>query len=123
MCLLCSSDNWPCKVDAHKIAWGGVEGHRKVQKVLPFGGLWGLVLGDILQNFISLSIKGVRCSFFVQIEAEVKGISYKKLISKSDLFEGILLVSKSRVVSQNSPLGVESQAQTPRTGQGILIKS
>ena len=38
----------------------------------------------------------------MQIEAEVKGISHKKLISKSDFFEGMLLVSKSRVKSQNS---------------------
>ena len=121
MCLLCSSGNWPCKVDAHKIAWGGVEGHRKVPKVLPFGGLRGLVLGAILQNFISLSIQGVRSSFFVQIEAEVKNISDKKLISKSDLFEEMHLVSKSKLKSQHSRLGVESQVQMPRTGQGTIF--
>ena len=97
MCLLCSSDNWPCKADALKILWGGVEGHRKVPKAVHFWGLRGLVLGAILQNFITLSIQRVKSSFFVQIEAEVKGISHKKLISKSDVFKGMLLVSKSRV--------------------------
>ena len=60
------------------------------------------MLGAILQNFITLSIQRVKSSFSVQIEAEVKGISHKKLISKSDFFEGMLLVSKSRVKSQNS---------------------
>ena len=95
MCLLCSSDNWPCKADALKISWGGVDGHRKVPKAVHFWGLRGLVLGAILQNFITLSIQRVKSSFFVQIEAEVKGISHKKLISKIDLFESTLLVSKS----------------------------
>ena len=56
MCLLCISDDWPCKADVLKIAWGGLEGHRKVPKVVHFGSLRGLVLGDILKNFISLSI-------------------------------------------------------------------
>ena len=79
-----------------------MEGHRKVPKVVHIGSLRGLALGAILQTFISLSIQRVRSSFFVQIEAEVKGISHKKLISKSDFFEGMLLVSKSRVKSQNS---------------------
>ena len=102
MCLLCSSDNWPCKADALKILWGGVEGHRKVPKAVHFWGLRGLVLGAILQNFITLSIQRVKSSFFVQMKAEVKGISDKKLISKSDFFEGMFLVSKSRVKSQNS---------------------
>ncbi len=102
MCLLCSSDNWPCKADSLKIAWGGVKGHRKVPRVVHCGGLRELVLGAILQNFITLSIQRVESSFFVQIEAEVKGISHKKLISKCDFFEGMLLVSKSRVKSQNS---------------------
>ena len=54
----------------------------------------------------------------MQIEAEVKGISHKKLISKSDLFESMLLVSKSRLKSKHTGLGVESQVHTPRTGQG-----
>ncbi len=99
--LLCSSDNWSCKADTLKIAWAGLEGHRKVPKVVQFGDLRGLVLGAILQNFISLSIQRVRSSFFVQIEAEVKGISHKKLISKRDFFEWMLLVSKSRVKYQN----------------------
>ena len=78
-----------------------MEGHRKVPKAVHLGGLRGLVLGAILQNFITLSIQRVKSSFFVQIEAEVKGISHKKLISKSDFFEGMLLVSKSRVKYQN----------------------
>ena len=56
MCLLCISDDWPCKADVLKIAWGGLEGHGKVPKVVHFGGLRGLVLGAILKNFISLSI-------------------------------------------------------------------
>ena len=117
MCLLCSSDNWPCKADALKIASGGVEGHRKVPKVVYFGGLRGLVLGTILQNFISLSVQRVRSSFFVQIEAEVKGSSHKKLISKSDFFEGMLLVSKSRVKYQN-PRTLALGARYRRQGQG-----
>ena len=54
----------------------------------------------------------------MQIEAEVKGISHKKLISKSDLFESMLLVSKSRLKSKHTRLGVESQVHMPRTGQG-----
>ena len=54
----------------------------------------------------------------MQIEAEVKGISQKKLISKSDLFESMLLVSNSRLKSKNARLGVESQVHMPRTGQG-----
>ena len=98
--------------------WGGVECHRKVPKVVHFGVLRGLVLGTILQNFISLPIQGVRSSFFVQIEAEVKEISHKKLISKNDLFEGMLFVSKSTVKSQNSRLAVESQVQMQGTGRG-----
>ena len=54
----------------------------------------------------------------MQIEAEVKGISYKKLISKSDLFESMLLESKSRVKSKNARLIVESQVHMPRMGWG-----
>ena len=126
MCLLCSSDNWSCKADTLNIAWGGVEGHRKVPKVVHYGGLRGLVLGAILQNFISLSIQRVRSSFFVQIEAEVKGISHKKLISKSDVFKGMLLVSKSRVKSQN-PRTLALKARYRRQGQGgvqlFLVRS
>ena len=56
----------------------------------------------------------------MQIEAEVKGISHKKLISKSDLFESMLLESKSRVKSKNARLVVESQVHMPRTGQGAF---
>ena len=56
----------------------------------------------------------------MQIEAEVKGISHKKLISKSDLFESMLLESKSRVKSKNARLGVESQVNTPRMGRGAF---
>ena len=103
--------------------WGGVECHRKVPKVVHFGVLRGLVLGTILQNFISLPIQGVRSSFFVQIEAEVKEISHKKLISKNDLFEGMLFVSKSTVKSQNSRLVVESQVQMQGQAGGIFLKS
>ena len=123
MCLLCSSDNWPCKADALKIVWGGVEGHKKVPNIVHFGGVRGLVLGVILQNFISLSIQGVRSSFSVQIEAKVKSISYNKLISTSGLFEGMLLVSKSWVKSQKSHLSIESLVKMPRTGQGTILKS
>ncbi len=47
----------------------------------------------------------------MQIEAEVKGISHKKLISKSDLFESMLLVSNGRLKAKNARLGVESQVQ------------
>ena len=94
-----------------------MEGHRKVPKVVHIGSLRGLALGAILQTFISLSIQRVRSSFFVQIEAEVKGISHKKLISKSDFFEGMLLVSKSRVKSQN-PRTLALRARYRRQGQG-----
>ena len=97
-----------------------MEVHRKVPKVVHIGSLRGLALGAILQTFISLSIQRVRSSFFVQIEAEVKGISHKKLISKSDLFESMLLVSKSRVKSKNARLVVESQVHMPRMGWGAF---
>ncbi len=86
-----------------------MKGHRKVPKVVHCEGLRELVLGAILQNFISLSIQGVRSSFFVQIEAEVKGISHKKLILKSELFEGMLLVTKSGLKSQNSCLAIKAR--------------
>ena len=56
MYLLFSSDNWPWKADALKIAWGGVKGRRNVPKVVHFGILQGLMLGAVFQNFISLSI-------------------------------------------------------------------
>ena len=56
----------------------------------------------------------------MQIEAEVKGISHKKLISKSDLFESMLLESKSRVKSKNARLVVESQVHMPRMGRGAF---
>ena len=61
------------------MASGGV-----VPKVVHFGVLRRLVLKleAIFQNFISLSIQGVRSSFFVQIEAKVKEMSHKKLILK-----------------------------------------
>ena len=96
MCLMCSSDNWPWKSDALKIAWGGVECHRKVPKAVHFGGSRGLKHGAILQNFVSLSIQGVRSSFFVQIEAEVKEISHKKLISKMTFLRGCFWYPKVR---------------------------
>ncbi len=54
----------------------------------------------------------------MQIEAEVKGVSHNKLISKSDLFGSMLLVSKSRLKSKNARLSVESQVYMPMTGQG-----
>jgi len=101
-----------------------VEGHRKVPKVVHIGSLRGLALGAILQTFISLSIQRVRSSFFVQIEAEVKGISHKKLISKSDFFEGMLLVSKSRVKSQNShTLALKARYRCQGRGVVKLIRS
>ena len=50
----------------------------------------------------------------------MKGISHKKLISKSDLFESMLLESKSRVKSKNARLGVESQVHMPRMGRGAF---
>jgi len=56
----------------------------------------------------------------LQIEAEVNGISHKKLISKSDLFESMLLESKSRVKSKNASLVVESQVHMPRMGWGAF---
>ena len=74
ICLLCSFDNWPWKAGALKMASGGV-----VPKVVHFGVLRRLVLKleAIFQNFISLSIQGVRRSFFAQIEAEIKEIPHK----------------------------------------------
>ena len=56
----------------------------------------------------------------MQIKAEVKGISHKNLISKSDLFGSMLLVSKSRVKSKNARLIVESQVHMPRIGWGAF---
>ena len=53
------------------------------------------MFGAIFQIFISLSIQGVRGSFFAQIKAEIKEIPHKKLISKKDPCEGMILVSKS----------------------------
>ena len=123
MCLLYSSDNWPWKADALKIAWNGLEGCRKVPKVVHFSNQRGLMLGAILQNFISLSIKRVRSSFFAQIEAEIKVIPHKKLISENNPFKGMTLVSKSTVKSQNVRLGVGSQVQMPRMGRGTTFKS
>ena len=79
------------------------------------------MLGAILQSFISLSIHGVRSSFFAQIEAEINLISHKKLISKSNLFEGMILVSKSMVKSQSSHLGIGSQVQTPGMGRSTFV--
>ena len=117
ICLLCRTDNWPCKTDALKISWGGVESHKKVPKVLNFWDLRGLVLGVILQNFTSLSVQGVRSSIFVQMKAEVKGISHKKMISKSDFFEGMLLVSKSRVKSQNPCLALKASYRCQGRGR------
>ena len=73
------------------------------------------MLDAILQNFISLSIQGVRSSFFAQIEAEIKEIPHKKLILKIKPFEGMILIST--VKSQNSRFSLlGSQVQTPRTG-------
>ena len=83
-----------------------MEGRRKVPKVVHFGCSRGLTLGTKLQNFISLSIQGVRSSFLVEIEAEVKETSYKKLILKKNIFEGVLLVSKSTIKSQNSGFSI-----------------
>ena len=80
------------------------------------------MLGAIFQSFISLSIEGVRRSFFAQIEAAIKEIPHKKLISKKDRFEGMILVSRSTLKCQNSRLGVGSQVQMPGTGQGALLK-
>ena len=81
------------------------------------------MLGAIFQNFISLSIEGVRRSFFAQIEAAIKEIPHKKLILKKDRFEGMILVSRSTLKCQNSRLGVESQVKMPGTGQGALLNS
>ena len=94
MCLLCSSDYGPWKVDTLKIAWGGVEGRRMVPKLVPFGGLRELVIGAIVQNVITSLIFGIRSWFLEGIKAETKGVSHKKLISKSDFFQGVLLTFK-----------------------------
>ena len=101
MVRLGSCDNRTWNADALKIVLPGIEGHRMVPKVVHSGLLRGLVLGITFQNFISLSIFGVRSSFFVQIEAEVKGISHKKLISKSDHFMGMILLSKITIKYPN----------------------
>ena len=43
MCLLCSSDNWPCKSDVLKIAWGGrAGGPQKGTKSSTFWGFKGI---------------------------------------------------------------------------------
>ena len=58
----------------------------------------------------------------MEIEAEVKGIAHKKLILKVDIFEGMFLVSKSTIKSQNSRFGIlGSQVQTPRTRRGTTF--
>ena len=50
----------------------------------------------------------------MEIEAEVKEIAHKKLIFKIDIFEGMFLVFKSTIKSQNSHFGIlGSQVQTP----------
>ena len=60
----------------------------------------------------------------MEIEAEVKEISHKKLVLKIDIFEGMFLVSKSTIKSQNSCLGIlGSQVQTPRTEQVTTVLS
>ena len=101
-----------------------MEGHKKVPKVAHFGCVRGLALGAILQNFISLSIQGVRSSFLVEIEAEVKEISHIKLILKIDVFKGMFLVSKCTTKYQNSCFGIlGSQVQTPRTEQVTTVLS
>ena len=79
------------------------------------------MLDAILQNFISLSIEGVRSSFLAQIEAEIKEIPHKKLILKIKPFEGMILIST--VKSQNSRLGNESQVKRPSMGQGTIFLS
>ena len=57
-----------------------MEGRQKVPKVVHFGCLRGFGTRDHTSNFISLSIQRVKSSFLVEIEAEVKEISHKKLI-------------------------------------------
>ena len=56
--------------------------------MVNFGVSRELVPGAILQNLATQSIFGFRCSFFVEIEAEIKEISHRKWISKSGVFPG-----------------------------------
>ena len=86
------------KVDASKVAItrGVLEGREKVSKIVYFGVSRELVPGAILQNLATQSIFGFRCSFFVEIEAEIKEISHRKWISKSGVFPGSAFDIKKR---------------------------
>ncbi len=59
----------------------------------------------------------------MQIEAEVKGISHKKLISKTDLFEIMLLVSKSRLKSKMHVLVLNARYIYQGQGRVHFVKS
>ena len=82
-----------------KIVRGGVEGCRKVPKVVPFGGLRGFVTGTLLRRFSSRPIFGVRASSLGGIEEEGKEMLQRKLISESGIFEGVLFALKNTVKS------------------------
>ena len=54
-------------------------------------------------------------------KVEVKDISHKKLISKSDHFMGMIMVSKIMLKSQNSRLVFGSLVRTPGTAWRKLL--
>ena len=100
-----------------KIVMGGVEGRRKVSKVVHFGGLRGMVPGALLRRFRSRSIFGVRASFLRRIEEECKEMPKRKWISESDIFKGLLFALKSTVKSQNLRRDGFVPIGGPRTGR------
>ncbi len=116
MYLHCTNAYLSWKFDMPKMARGGGEGWRKVPKVVPVGGLRGLVPEALLLRVSSRSIFRVKASFLDEIEEEDKKILHRKWISESDLFEGLLLVSKSTLKLQNSPHGIVCLIRAPMSG-------
>ncbi len=57
------------------------------------------------------------------IEEEDKEILHRKWISQCDLFEGLLLASKSTLKPQNSPPDVAFLIWVPRSGSNKINRS
>ncbi len=123
MYLLCTNTYLSQKFGMPKMARGGEGGWRKVPKVVPFGGLRGLVKRALLLRVGSWSIFGVRASFLDKIEEEDKEILHRKWNSESDLFEGLILASKSTLKLQNSPHGIVCLIRAPMSGPDRNFKS
>ena len=123
MYLHCTNTYLSRKFGVPKMARGGVEGWRKVPKVVPVGGLRGLVPEALLLWVSSRSIFRVKASFLDKIEEEDKKILQRKWISESDLFDGLLLESKSMLKPQNSPPDVAFLIRAPRSGSNKINRS